>query len=64
MARETVVMEQAEARIGEPLKGFIIRRLNEGATHQQIAEELGVSRPTVNYWKMKLGIRETWASSD
>ena len=56
MPRKTKMMLEVEHKLGEPLEHTIPRLVNEsGITHA--AQQMGVSKATVNYWMLKLGIR-------
>ena len=59
--KKTRQMLRSEYRIKAPLEHYLPARLNGGAmydgTMTQLAEDLGVSNATVNYWLLHLGIR-------
>ena len=59
--RKTRQMLRSEYRIKAPLERYLPKRLNGGdmydGTMTQLAEDLGVSNATVNYWLLNLGIR-------
>lgn len=46
-----------EAQFKEPLETLLPRLLNEMAGTQQVADHLYVSKATLGYWMLKLGIR-------
>lgn len=56
MVKKTKLMRQAEQRLGEPIEQALPRMIGElgqtGTAHQ-----LEVSKATVGYWILKLGIR-------
>ncbi len=55
MARRPRLMEAVEKRYSRPLERLLPEMVNEkGITGT--AEELGVSKSTVSYWLLKLGI--------
>jgi len=55
MARKTKLMQRVEAQFQRPLEQLLPQLVNEkGLT--AAAEELGVSKATLGYWLLKLGI--------
>jgi DNA-binding transcriptional MocR family regulator len=48
-------MRRVEARIGRPLEEFLAERYRQ-RTQEQLADELGVDRSTVNRWMRDLDI--------
>jgi len=48
--------QEAEARVGMPLRRYIVKRLNAGAVWRKIADELGVSPTTLWAWRKDLRI--------
>ena len=55
MARTTPLMLRAEAQLGGPLSAQLPAKVNELGI-SGAALELGVSKSTINYWMLKLGI--------
>lgn len=53
----TADMLEAEVKVGEPLKTYLIRRYNAGTAWAAIARDLGVSTVTLWSWRIRLGIR-------
>jgi transposase len=50
-------MQRLEARLGIDLVAFLRRRYTvEGATQQEIADELKVDVATVNRWMKRVGV--------
>ena len=55
--RITKAVEDAEKKLGGPLRETLHARLNEpGETVASISKEIGVQKATINYWMAKLGI--------
>lgn len=52
---KTAAMLQIEAEKGEPLE-LLIPRLINSVGFGKASEELGISKSSMNYWCMKLGI--------
>ena len=55
MARRTRLMQAVEERYNRPLERLLPEMVNERGL-SATAEELGVSKATVGYWLLKLGI--------
>ena len=55
MARRTRLMQAVEKRYNRPLERLLPEMVNEKGL-SATAEELGVSKATVGYWLLKLGI--------
>lgn len=55
MARKTRLMLQVEEKYGRPLERLLPELVNEKGL-SATAEELGVSKATLGYWLLKLGI--------
>ena len=55
MARRSRLMREVEERYSRPLERLLPELVNEQGL-SGAAEELGVSKSTVNYWLLKLGI--------
>lgn len=55
MYRKTKLMRQVEERLDQPLERALPRLINE-LGHTGTAEEIGVSKATLGYWMLKLGI--------
>lgn len=54
---KTKAMLVLEHRLGEPMEDYLRRRyLDEGATTNQIGDELGLNNATVSRWLGSLGI--------
>ena len=55
MYRKTKLMRQVEDRMGQPLERLLPRLINDiGLT--EAAQEMGVSKATIGYWMLKMGI--------
>lgn len=55
MVRKTKLMQQVEERYQRPLERLLPEMVNErGLSHTAV--ELGVSKATLGYWLLKLGI--------
>ena len=55
--RMTKAVEEAERKLGGPLREILHSRLNEpGETVASISKEIRVQKATINYWMAKLGI--------
>lgn len=53
--RKTKLMRQIEDQTGQPLERLLPTMINEiGMT--QAAQELGISKATIGYWMLKMGI--------
>lgn len=52
--RKTKMMLRVEAQFGEKLERLLPRIMNEKGYNA--ADDLGVSKPTLGYWLLKLGI--------
>ncbi len=55
MARKTKLMLRVEKEHGEPLEKLLPERVNDVGL-SATADELGVSKATLGYWLLKLGI--------
>ena len=55
MARKTKLMQRVEKEFSRPLENLIPEKVNEVGL-SATAEELGVSKATLGYWLLKLGI--------
>ncbi|MBI4234356.1 MAG: hypothetical protein HY686_07945 [Chloroflexi bacterium] len=55
MARKTRLMVQVEEKYGRPLERLLPELVNERGL-SATAEELDVSKATLGYWLLKLGI--------
>lgn len=55
MARKTKLMLRVEKQNGRPLEELLPERVNDVGL-SATAEELGVSKATLGYWLLKLGI--------
>ncbi|MEC9286803.1 MAG: hypothetical protein VX632_00290 [Chloroflexota bacterium] len=55
MARKTKLMQRVEKEFSRPLERLLPEKVNEGGL-SGTAEELGVSKATLGYWLLKLGI--------
>ena len=55
MARKTKLMLRVEKDSGRPLEELLPERVNDIGL-SATAEELGVSKATLGYWLLKLGI--------
>ena len=55
MARKTKLMLRVERERGRPLEELLPERVNDVGL-SATAEELGVSKATLGYWLLKLGI--------
>ena len=56
VVRKSKLMRQVEERFGEPLESLLPKMFNErGWAGTAVA--LGISKPSVGYWMLKLGIR-------
>ena len=55
MARKTKLMQRVEKEFSRPLERLLPEKVNEVGL-SATAEELGVSKATLGYWRLKLGI--------
>ena len=55
MARKTKLMQRVEKEFQRPLERLLPEKVNEIGL-SSTAEELGVSKATLGYWPLKLGI--------
>ena len=55
MARKTKLMQRVEKEFQRPLERLLPEKVNEIGL-SSTAEELGVSKATLGYWLLKLGI--------
>ena len=55
MARKTKLMQRVEKEFSRPLENLLPEKVNEIGL-SATAEELGVSKATLGYWLLKLGI--------
>ena len=55
MARKTKLMQRVEKEHQRPLESLLPEKVN-GIGLSATAEELGVSKATLGYWLLKLGI--------
>ncbi len=55
MARKTRLMQQVEERFHQPLERLLPEKINENGL-SATAQELDVSKATLGYWLLKLGI--------
>ena len=55
MARKTQLMQRVEKEFSRPLERLLPEKVNEVGL-SATAEELGVSKATLGYWLLKLGI--------
>lgn len=55
MVRKTTLMRRVEKEQQRPLEKLLSEMLNEHGL-SSTARELGISKPTLNYWLLKLGI--------
>ena len=55
MARKTKLMQRVEKEFARPLERLLPEKVNEVGL-SGTAEELGVSKATLGYWLLKLGI--------
>lgn len=55
MARKTKLMQRVEKEFSRPLETLLPEKVNEVGL-SATAEELGVSKATLGYWLLKLGI--------
>ena len=55
MARKTKLMQRVEKEFSRPLERLLPEKVNEVGL-SATAEELGVSKATLGYWLLKLGI--------
>jgi|GEM_PF-3519305 Transcriptional regulator containing PAS, AAA-type ATPase, and DNA-binding domains len=51
-------MAYVEKEYGKPVKGVILKMLNDGASIIAVAERLGISKPQFYEWMKKLGIKK------
>ena len=56
MARKTKLMQRVEKEFQRPLERLLPEKVNEVGL-SATADELGVSKATLGYWLLKLGIR-------
>lgn len=56
--RKTRKMREAEDRLGETLESWMPRKRDEGATLDEMAWELGVSRASAWGWIRWMGLRK------
>ena len=55
MARKTKLMARVEQQFQRPLERLLPEKVNEVGL-SETAQELGVSKATLGYWLLKLGI--------
>jgi len=55
MARKTKLMQRVEKEFSRPLERLLPEKVNEVGL-SATAEELGVSKATLGYWLLQLGI--------
>jgi len=55
MARKTKLMQRVEKEFQRPLERLLPEKVNEVGL-SATAEELGISKATLGYWLLKLGI--------
>jgi hypothetical protein len=55
MARKTKLMQRVEKEFSRPLERLLPEKVNEVGL-SATAEELGISKATLGYWLLKLGI--------
>ncbi len=55
MARKTKLMQRVEKEFSRPLENLLPEKVNEVGL-SATADELGVSKATLGYWLLKLGI--------
>ena len=55
MSRKTKLMQRVEKEFSRPLENLLPEKVNEVGL-SATAEELGVSKATLGYWLLKLGI--------
>ena len=55
MARKTKLMQRVEREFSRPLELMLPEKVNEVGL-SATAEELGISKATLGYWLLKLGI--------
>ena len=55
MARKTKLMQRVEKEFSRPLERLLPEKVNEVGL-SATAEELGVSKATLGYWLLKIGI--------
>ena len=55
MARKTKLMQRVEKEFSRPLERLLPEKVNEVGL-SATAEELGVSKATLGYWLLKLGL--------
>jgi len=55
MARKTKLMQRVEKEFSRPLERLLPEKVNEIGL-SSTAEELGISKATLGYWLLKLGI--------
>ena len=55
MARKTKLMQRVDKEFSRPLENLLPEKVNEVGL-SATAEELGVSKATLGYWLLKLGI--------
>ena len=55
MARKTKLMQRVEKEFSRPLERLLPEKVNEVGL-SSTAEQLGVSKATLGYWLLKLGI--------
>ena len=55
MARKTKLMQRVEKEFSRPLENLLPEKVNEVGL-SATAEKLGVSKATLGYWWLKLGI--------
>ena len=54
--RKTKLMKEVESKFQRPLESLLLDLVNQhGLSHA--ASELGVSKATIGYWMLKLGMR-------
>lgn len=59
--RKSRLMRETEARVGAPLEDYIPAQINGSRVHDgeltALAGEINVSKATLGYWMLKMGIR-------
>ena len=53
---KTPVMRQVELRFGEPIEFYLVRRLRNGDTELDIANDIGVTEGCISRWIKRLHI--------
>lgn len=55
--RKTARMEELERQHGRPIEVIVANALSGDKTLEQVADEIGISRQTLELWKAKLRIQ-------